>query len=95
MTPLDPYTCAQAFRTLDDYVDRELAREEYERVSAHLETCAVCAAEFRFEASVIRQVRSKLRRIALPDGLEARVWAAVVRERRARALGPDRSPDRD
>ncbi len=85
MPPLDPYTCAQAFRLLDDYIDRELGPEEFERVREHLEICAVCAAEFRFEASVIRQVRSKVRRLALPPGLEARVWQRITREQRERA----------
>ena len=79
----DPITCAEAFRRLDDYLDRELAPEELERVRAHLEACAVCAAEFRYEASVIREVRGKLQRIAAPPDLYARVWRSVTEATRA------------
>jgi anti-sigma factor (TIGR02949 family) len=88
MPPLDPYTCAQAFQRLDDYLDRELAPDEHEKVREHLETCAVCAVEFRFEASVILQVRYKIRRLALPPGLEAGVWRKIAQEQRARARKP-------
>jgi anti-sigma factor (TIGR02949 family) len=84
MTPPDPYTCSEALRRLDDFVDRELSPAEQAALSAHLATCATCAREFRFEASVIRHLRSKVARIAMPAGLEARVWQAVVRAQRGR-----------
>ncbi len=96
---IDRSTCAQAFRLLDDYVDRELDAQELERIRSHLEVCAVCAAEFRFEASVIRNVRSKVQRLAIPPGLEARVWQAITRERKRdsppRAAAIDPVPPRD
>jgi RNA polymerase sigma-70 factor, ECF subfamily len=70
---LDRAGCEVAFRRLDDYVDRELAAAEMALVRQHLEVCALCSAEFAFEASVIRDVKSKLQRIDVPGDFRSRV----------------------
>ena len=82
MTHLNRYTCEEAFRRLDDYLDRELSAEEMTLVHEHLDICAGCAREFTFEASVLRGVREKLRQIDLPDSLQARILAALGNVRR-------------
>jgi len=82
MTHLNRYTCEEAFRRLDDYLDRELSAEEMTLVHEHLDICAGCAREFNFEASVLRGVREKLRQIDLPDSLQARILAALGNTRR-------------
>jgi len=82
MTHLNLYTCEEAFRRLDDYLDRELSAEEMTLVHEHLEICAGCAREFNFEASVLRGVREKLQQIDLPDSLQARILAALGNARR-------------
>jgi anti-sigma factor (TIGR02949 family) len=71
------YTCEEAFRRLDDYLDRELDAAERELVREHLEICEGCAREFRFEESVLRGVRATLRQIDVPEGLRARVVRAL------------------
>ncbi len=76
---LDRYTCDEALRRLDDFVDRELAEAELRLVHEHLETCAACTAQFKFEAGVLDQVREKLRRIAVPPDLLARIRASLGR----------------
>jgi len=81
MTHLSRYTCEEAFRRLDDYLDRELTPEETALVHEHLETCAGCAREFSFEASVLRGVREKLRQIDLPESLQSRILD-VLNDRR-------------
>ena len=81
MTHLSRYTCEEAFRRLDDYLDRELSAEEMTLVHEHLDICAGCAREFNFEASVLRGVREKLRQIDLPDSLQARILAALGKAR--------------
>jgi anti-sigma factor (TIGR02949 family) len=81
MTHLSRYTCEEAFRRLDDYLDRELSGDEMTLVHEHLEICAGCAREFNFEASVLNGVRTKLRQIELPPSLEARIRAALQSER--------------
>jgi len=72
-------TCEELFRRLDDYLDREVTEEEAARVREHLEICAVCAAEYQFEESVLRNVREKLRRIAAPPDLMARISSSLAR----------------
>ncbi len=51
------FSCAETFRRLQDYLDRELSPAETAAVEAHLAECGVCAEEYRFEASVLRHVR--------------------------------------
>ena len=72
-------TCEELFRRLDDYLDREVTEEEAVRVREHLEICAVCAAEYKFEASVLRNMRDKLRRIAAPPDLMSRISRTLAR----------------
>lgn len=72
-------TCEELFRRLDDYLDRELTPDEAVLVRDHLEICAVCAAEYRFEASVLRNVREKLRRISAPPDLLAKISRSIAR----------------
>ena len=76
------YTCEEMFRRLDDYLDRELGPVEMRRVREHLATCAACAKEYAFEASVLVEVRSKLRRISAPVELLGKVEELLAAERR-------------
>lgn len=87
MSSPDRYTCEEALRRLDDFLDRELRPEEMQRVRNHLETCAVCAREFGFEAAVVQQVRSKLRRIGVPQELRTRLAGMLETERERRRSG--------
>jgi mycothiol system anti-sigma-R factor len=77
MAPIDRYTCQETFRRLDDYLDRELTSHEMQLVREHLEICAVCASEFTFEESVLRQVREKLQRITAPADLLTKITQAI------------------
>jgi len=76
----DRLTCEQAFDRLNDYLDRELSPEEMRLVKEHLEVCAVCAGEYKFEAGVISGVREKLRRIDVSAGLRAKISALIAQE---------------
>jgi anti-sigma factor (TIGR02949 family) len=77
MTPLTRYTCEEAFRRIDDFLDRELSAIEMQLVHEHLEICEGCAREFQFEASLLDGVKRKMRRIDVPAGLISRVLAAL------------------
>jgi anti-sigma factor (TIGR02949 family) len=76
---LDRYTCEEALRRLDDYVDRELVEAELRLVREHLDTCAACATQFQVEAGKLEQLKDKLRRIAAPADLMARIRSAIGR----------------
>lgn len=75
--PLNRTTCEEAFRRLDDYLDRRLGQTEMRLIQEHLEICAACAHEFTFEASVLIGVRQKLRQLNVPPDLLARIAAQV------------------
>jgi len=78
---LDRTTCEETFRRLDDYLDRRLSPEETRLIEEHLHLCDACSREFAFEASVIEAVREKLRRVAAPPDLIARISAQIQGER--------------
>ena len=78
MMSTDPMTCSEVFRRLDDYLDRELSPEEMLLVRAHLETCAACAAEHRFERVVLDSIKEKVRRLPVPSDLASKVHAALA-----------------
>jgi anti-sigma factor (TIGR02949 family) len=77
----DRYTCEEMLRRLDDYLDRELMPDEIARVEEHLHDCEACTREFGFEAHVIREVRTKLRQVDVPQSLMERVAMSIARER--------------
>ncbi len=67
------HTCRQVFEKLDDYMDRVLTTDEITVIEHHLERCTDCAGEFRFEESLISEIKAKLRRIDLPPDLMSRI----------------------
>jgi len=79
MSPIDRYTCEETFRRLDDYLDRVLTPHEMQLVRDHLEVCAVCAAEYKFEAGLLTRLRHKLQRIPAPPDLMAKISRALAR----------------
>jgi anti-sigma factor (TIGR02949 family) len=76
---LDRVTCESAFRRLDDFLDRQLSADEMRLVEEHLHICEACTREFSFEASVLAGVRRKLRSIAAPPDLLARISVELAR----------------
>ncbi|MGH7513642.1 MAG: anti-sigma factor family protein [Gemmatimonadales bacterium] len=75
--PLNRTTCEEAFRRLDDFLDRRLPHAEMHLIEEHLEICAACAREFTFEASVLTGVRQKLRQLSVPPDLLGRITAEI------------------
>lgn len=73
------YDCHEAFRRLDDFLDRELTAQEMECVKSHLERCSECAAEFQFEGEVLRRLKDKLCHIDLPCDLIEKIKRAIDR----------------
>ena len=84
MSPLDRFTCEEMFRRLDDFVDRELSPREMQHAREHLETCAACASEYAFAASLLGELKQKLRRVDVPPELLDRI---ALRLAEARAEG--------
>jgi len=81
MKPPDRFTCEDMFRKLDDYLDRALTPEETEMIRRHLEVCATCASEYRFEETLLAELRNKVRRISdKPADLMDRISALIAKD---------------
>lgn len=80
MTDRPGLTCTEVFNRLDDYLDRNLSAEEVALVARHLDDCAVCAREYRFEASVLECLKTRLRRIDIPPHLLSSVLLRLQAE---------------
>jgi anti-sigma factor (TIGR02949 family) len=74
---LNRHTCEEAFRRLDDYLDRRLSADEMRQIEEHLHICDACTREFTFEASVLDGVKHKLRHLAAPPDLLTRILAQL------------------
>jgi mycothiol system anti-sigma-R factor len=73
-------TCAETFAHLDDYLDRELSAADLAEVEYHLERCAVCSEEFGVEKELLADLKAKLNRVRMPDGLRERIAARLKAE---------------
>jgi anti-sigma factor (TIGR02949 family) len=78
MTRLHSFSCKEAFARLADFVDRELSPEEMALVKLHLNDCAGCAREFRFEEGMLQCIRERLARVAIPPDLTRRILGALA-----------------
>lgn len=71
------FTCEETFRRMKDYVDRELPAAEVALVEMHLKACGACASEYRFEQTLLRETRAKLRSMPTPSESITRLLAAA------------------
>ena len=78
----DCFSCEEALKRLDDYVDRELGPTDIEEVKEHLNACKECSQHFIFEQRIIEEVRTKLLRLDIPNDLRQKVLARLEGEPR-------------
>ena len=83
MSRLERTNCEEAFRRLDDFLDRRLTPEELRIIEEHLEICACCAREFNFEASVLHGVKRRIRHLEAPSDLVTRILSKLPGSRDA------------
>lgn len=81
------FTCEETFRRLNDYLDRELSPDEARLVEEHLTACAQCASEYRFEGSLLAEIRNKIGRLRVPEGLKERIAATLAQAERDQQRG--------
>jgi anti-sigma factor (TIGR02949 family) len=77
VTQLSRTNCEEAFRLLNDFLDRRLTPEETKIIEEHLEICAWCAREFNFETSVLHGLKRKVRQLDVPTGLLSRILSQL------------------
>lgn len=77
MSHLNRSNCEEAFRRLDDFLDRRLTPDEMRIIEEHLQICAWCTREFAFEASVLSGIKRKLRHLRAPADLVSKVLSRL------------------
>ena len=74
MSTLD---CGKAKALLDDYLKQELTPELAAEIRRHLEHCAPCFSQARFEANFLTVVETHGRRDTCPGKVRARILKAL------------------
>jgi anti-sigma factor (TIGR02949 family) len=70
---IDFYSCEEAIKRLNEYLDQELSEDERTVVVKHLEICKPCFSRFTFEQTLIVSVRAKLSNLCTPTPLKERL----------------------
>jgi len=74
--------CADAVHRLYHFLDGELTEAKRVQIQRHLDECSPCLDAFGFEAELRVMIAAKCRE-RVPDGLRARIAAAIQHERRS------------
>ncbi len=69
----DFYSCEEAVKRLNDYLDHELTESERQVVIKHLEICKPCLRRFTFEHTLVISLRQKIARLCAPAPLRAKL----------------------
>jgi anti-sigma factor (TIGR02949 family) len=69
----DYYSCEEAIKRLNDYLDHELSPEERQDVVKHLTICKPCLERFHFEENLVVSLRQKVAERICPNGLRDRL----------------------
>ncbi len=69
----DFYSCEEAVRRLNEYLDHELSEAEHAVVLKHLELCRPCLRRFTFEKTLIVSLRQKITVQCMPFTLREKL----------------------
>ena len=70
---IDFYSCEEAIKRLNDYLDHELTDQERVIVLKHLEICKPCLGRFTFEQTLIVSLRMRLAAVCAPAPLKEKL----------------------
>jgi len=74
---MDPYSCEECIKRLNDYLDHELSEGERVVVLKHLEICKPCLGRFTFEQTLIVSLRQKITLVRAPETLRQKLHALL------------------
>lgn len=74
---MDPYSCEEAIKRLNDYLDHELTEGERVVVLRHLEICKPCLGRFTFEQTLLVSLRQKITHVHAPEPLRQKLHALL------------------
>jgi anti-sigma factor (TIGR02949 family) len=69
----DIYSCDEAIRRLNEYLDHELNDQERMIVIRHLELCKPCFSRFTFEQTLVISLRQKVALLRVPEPLKEKL----------------------
>jgi anti-sigma factor (TIGR02949 family) len=72
--------CRSFLSRLPDLLDREVEAVEEPRLQAHLDHCAHCLATYRFERSLLDELKTSFGQASIPSGLERQVLSLIERQ---------------
>lgn len=74
---MDPYSCEECIKRLNDYLDHELSEGERGVVLKHLEICKPCLGRFTFEQTLMVSLRQKITFIRAPETLREKLHSLL------------------
>jgi anti-sigma factor (TIGR02949 family) len=80
MSTFDFYSCEEAVKRLNDYLDHELTPEEREDVIKHLQICKPCLEKFSFEENLISSIKLKVTELSAPKELIVKLSSLIRKE---------------
>ncbi|MDR3710870.1 MAG: zf-HC2 domain-containing protein [Capsulimonadaceae bacterium] len=75
----DYYSCEEAVKRLNDYLDHELNADERADVVKHLKICKPCLERFNFEQSLVITIKTKVKNLCAPPELKSRLSSLLHR----------------
>jgi len=69
----DFYSCEEAVKRLNEYLDHQLTAEEQVIVLKHLEICRPCLKRFSFEQTLVVSLRRKVLLLCVPSSLRLKL----------------------
>lgn len=80
LNPADFYSCEEAVRRLNEYLDHQLTDVEKVVVMRHLELCRPCLRRFTFEKTLVISLRQKAGHQAVPFALREKLHGLLRAE---------------
>lgn len=77
----DYYSCEEAVKRLNEYLDHELAPDERQDVIKHLTICRPCLERFHFEENLVIQLRERMKKFCAPQSLKSRLTVLISKDR--------------
>ena len=70
----DFYSCEEAVKRLNEYLDHEMTAEERVVVLKHLEICRPCLSRFSFEQTLVVTLRQKVSLLCVSSALREKLF---------------------
>lgn len=79
---VDFYSCEEAIKRLNEYLDHQLTDVERVVVLKHLEICRPCLRRFTFEQTLVVSLRQKVAHLCVPATLREKLHG-LLRDKEA------------